>query len=130
VTNILIVEDRRRFEQALARLLGPVLVGPTIFARAASPSEAMRLLSEEGPFDLVVLDLGDSSEAGGEFVREIKALSPRTRVAVLGVADATANRVLAAWSDEIKPESAGLDEVLSSLADVVGTPLRPGHLNA
>jgi CheY-like chemotaxis protein len=130
VTNILIVEDRRRFEQALARLLGPVLVGPTIFARAASPSEAMRLLSEEGPFDLVVLDLGDSSEAGGEFVREIKALSPRTRVAVLGVADATANRVLAAWSDEIKPESAGLDEVLSSLADVVGAPLRPGHLNA
>ena len=63
-------------------------------------------------------------------MREIKALSPRTRVAVLGVADATANRVLAAWSDEIKPESAGLDEVLSSLADVVGAPLRPGHLNA
>jgi DNA-binding response OmpR family regulator len=57
--------------------------GSPKFVRATSVAEGLRLVSEEGPFDLAVVDLMLPDGDGTTVVREIKAQSPGTPVAVV-----------------------------------------------
>lgn len=116
--RILIVEDHLVFSEALRLLLGRSLderVGPAEFRRAATVAEGLRLLREDGPFDVAILDpkLPDGDGAG--VLDEIKASHPRTRVAVLCPAQDRPG-ALRAGADEAIGKETPLVEMLSHLA--------------
>jgi DNA-binding response OmpR family regulator len=111
VIRILLVEDHRFFAEAFARVLEGVLAkqhGERVTLRLAETvADGLRMFSEEGPFDLAMVDLVLPDGKGAEVVRAIKASSPETPVAVLS----------ASWdfSDGL---AAGADEGLNKTADV------------
>ncbi len=123
--NILIVEDHRFFSEALERVLAPRFRGGlggggvTMFAQAATVADGLRLASEEGPFDLAVIDLMLPDGDGTEVVREIKARSPGTKVAVLS-ADEDLSRALDAGAEEAISKSGSLDQIVATLVRLSG----------
>ena len=125
--NILIVEDHQFFAQALEHVLAPrfadrrVEAGAATFARAATVADGLRLVSEGGPFDLAVVDLMLPDGDGTEVVREIKARSPNTKVAVLSI-DEDLTRALAAGAEEAIPKSSRLDMIVATLVRLSGDP--------
>jgi CheY-like chemotaxis protein len=130
--SILIVEDHILFAEMLAVVLRPALVGdpenPGDFPRfvyAASVADGLQRFSEEGPFDLAVVDLMLPDGDGTTVVRNIKARSPGTPVAVL-TASQDFSEALAAGADEAIPKRTGVAEIVASVARIAGGPDRPG----
>ena len=90
MTRVLIVDDHYAFAEMLELALRPALAKDPgtpddypKFVRATSVAEGLRLVSEDGPFDLAVVDLMLPDGDGTTVVREIKAQSPGTPVAVV-----------------------------------------------
>jgi DNA-binding NarL/FixJ family response regulator len=130
VTNVLIVDDHHFFGEALELVLRPILAGAPdrpagspSFVRADSVAEGLRLISEDPPFDLAVVDLMWPDGNGATVVREIKTLHPDTRVAVLSASE-DLSEALAAGADEAIPKWTPLAEIVASLARLAGVPGR------
>ena len=113
--NILIVEDHILFAEMLAVVLGRALRSPSepekpgdfpIFTYATSVAEALRIVSGDRPFDLAVVDLILPDGNGTTVVRDIKARSPGTPVAVLSASE-DLSEALAAGADEAIPKRSG-----------------------
>ena len=121
-TRILIVEDHRFFSEALQMLLGRRLsdedADPVEFRGAATVDDGLRLASEEGPFDVAVVDLVLPDGDGTEVVREIKAAYPGTRVAVLSLVSDLSG-ALSAGADEAIHKSHPLEGIIEILARLV-----------
>ena len=116
--RILLVEDHRFFSDAIELLLGQRLMEarpePATFRRAATVAEGSRLARAEGPFDLAVVDLMLPDGDGTEVVREIKASSPATPVAVLSVLKDLSG-ALEAGADEVVHKDIPLLELIDVL---------------
>ena len=119
--RILMVEDHRAFSQALELLLGqglskldPAGVLPT-FSVAPTLAEGLRLASEEGPFDVAVVDLMLPDGDGTDVVRQIKSASPETRVVVLS-SSWDLSGALEAGADEVIGKMENLQETVATLA--------------
>jgi DNA-binding response OmpR family regulator len=123
VTNVLIVDDHHSFGEALELVLRSTLASSPRFARATSVAEGLRLVSRDGPFDLAVVDLMLPDGNGTTVVREIKALSPGTPVAVLSASE-DLSEALAAGADEAIRKETSLAEIVASLARLGGVPHR------
>jgi two-component system response regulator PilR (NtrC family) len=116
VTNVLIVDDHKSFAEALELVLRSTLASCPRCACATSIAEGLRLVSENGPFDLAVVDLMLPDGNGIAVVREIKAQSPGTPVAVVSAS--------AEGADEAIPKDTGFAEIVASLARLAGVPYR------
>ena len=135
MTNVLIVDDHKSFAEALELVLhstfasapGNSDVSPK-FVRAASVAEGLRLVSEDGPFDLAVVDLMLPDGNGTTVVREIKAQNPGTPVAVVSASE-DLSEALAAGADETIPKETGFAEIVASLARLAGVPHRSSPKN-
>ena len=130
MTNILIVDDHISFAEMLDFALRPALAsdpgipeGSLRFVRVSTVADGLRLFSEEGPFDLVVVDLILPDRDGTEVVREIKAQSPGTPVAVLSARQGL-SEALAAGADEVISKRAHLAEIVASLVRLARVPDR------
>ena len=119
MTNVLIVDDHHSFGEALELVLRSTLASSPRFARATSVAEGLRLVSEDRPIDLAVVDLMLPDGNGTTVVREIKALSPGTPVAVLSASE-DLSEALAAGADEAIPKWTPLAEIVTSLARLAG----------
>jgi len=131
MTSILIVEDHSYFAGALEVVLRSGLANDPAggatprFAHAPTIAEGLRLVSEDGPFELAVVDLMLPDGNGTEVVREIKASSPHTRVVVLSSMEDLSG-ALAAGADEAIPKFTPMAEVIDTLTRVAGKSRRPG----
>jgi DNA-binding response OmpR family regulator len=123
VTNVLIVDDHKSFAEALELVLRSTLAGSPRCSCAASVAEGLRLVSEDGPYDLAVVDLMLPDGNGTTVVREIKAQNPDTPVAVVSASDDLSG-ALAAGADETIPKDTGFAEIVASLARLAGVPQR------
>ena len=130
MTNVLIVDDHKSFAEALELVLRSTFASApgnsdvsSKFVRAASVAEGLRLVSEEGPFDLAVVDLMLPDGNGIAVVREIKAQSPGTPVAVVSASE-DLSEALAEGADEAIPKDTGFAEIVASLARLAGVPYR------
>jgi CheY-like chemotaxis protein len=126
VTRVLIVDDHYAFAEMLELALRPALAkdprtsdGYPRFVRATSVAEGLRLVSEEGPFDLAVVDLILPDGDGTKVVREIKTQTPGTPVAVVSASE-DLSEALAAGADEAISKRTGLAEIVASLARLLG----------
>lgn len=122
--NVLIAEGRHYFADTLEHMLRRVLADhpPRVsmrFARAVSVAEGLRLLSEDGPFDLVMVNLILPDGNGTEVVRESKVRGPNTPVAVLN-ANEDLFEAFAAGADEVIWTRASLNEIVASLLRLLG----------
>jgi DNA-binding response OmpR family regulator len=79
----------------------------------------LRLVSEDTPFDLAVVDLILPDGDGTKVVREIKAQSPGTPVVVLSASEHL-SEALAAGADEAISKRTRLAEIVASLAPLLG----------
>jgi CheY-like chemotaxis protein len=123
VTNVLIVDDHKSFAEALELVLRSTLASCPRCACATSIAEGLRLVSENGPFDLAVVDLMLPDGNGIAVVREIKAQSPGTPVAVVSASE-DLSEALAEGADEAIPKDTGFAEIVASLARLAGVPYR------
>jgi CheY-like chemotaxis protein len=126
VTNVLIVDDHYSFSEMLELVLRPALADKTgtprrspRFVYATSVAEGLRLVSEDTPFDLAVVDLILPDGDGTKVVREIKAQSPGTPVVVLSASEHL-SEALAAGADEAISKRTRLAEIVASLAPLLG----------
>ncbi len=122
------VEDHAFFSQALELVLGQRLsegaLGGATFNRATKVAEGLRLVAEEGPFDVAIVDLMLPDGNGTEVVRRIKASYPETKVAVLSsVRDLSG--ALEAGADEALGKAIPLRETIEVLARLVSVEGRP-----
>lgn len=120
------VDDHVSFAEMLELTLRPALAGDPgrsgrfpEFVRASSVAEGMRCLSEDGPFDLVVIDLILPDGDGTEVVREVKSQSAAPPVAVLS-ARQDASEALEVGADDVISKSAPLTEIVASIARLAG----------
>jgi two-component system, NarL family, response regulator DevR len=136
LTNVLIVDDHQSFAEALELVLRSTFASApgnsdvsSKFVRAASVAEGLRLVSEEGPFDLAVVDLMLPDGNGTTVVREIKARTPGTLVAVVSASE-DLSEALAAGADEAIPKETSFAEIVASLARLAGVPHQTNPKNA
>ena len=136
MTNVLIVDDHYSFSEMLELVLRPALADKTgtpgrspRVVYAVSVADALQRCSEEGPFDLAVVDLMLPDGNGTTVVREIKARSPGTPVAVLSASE-DLSEALAAGADEAIPKRSRIAEIVPSLARLAGVPDQPGTQDA
>ena len=126
--NVLIVDDHYSFSEMLELVLRPALADKTgipgrspRFVYAASVTDALQRFSEEGPFDLAVIDLILLDGDGTEVVREIKAQSPNTPVVVLSASEELLPGALAAGADEAIPKRTRLAKIVASVVRLTGS---------
>ena len=86
--RVLLVDDHDLFRTGLRTLLEEQ--GVHVVAEAASGSDAVRAVRELSP-DVVVMDLNMPGITGVEATRQIKRISPLTRVLVLTISDQDAD---------------------------------------
>ena len=136
MTNVLIVDDHQSFAEALELVLRSTFASApgnsdvsSKFVRAASVAEGLRLVSEEGPFDLAVVDLILPDGDGTKVVREIKRRSPGTPVVVLSASEHL-SEALAAGADEAISKRTRLAEIVASLARLLGIMDQSGSQDA
>ena len=126
MTRVLIVDDHYAFAEMLELALRPALAKDPgtpddypKFVRATSVAEGLRLVSEDGPFDLAVVDLILPDGDGTKVVREIKRRSPGTPVVVLSASEHL-SEALAAGADEAISKRTRLAEIVASLLRLLG----------
>jgi DNA-binding response OmpR family regulator len=129
VTNVLIVDDHKSFAEALELVLRSTLAGSPRCSCAASVAEGLRLVSEDGPYDLAVVDLMLPDGNGTTVVREIKRRSPGTPVAVLS-ASQDLSEARAAGADKAMPKMTPLEEMVACLVCLARIPDQPGTQDA
>jgi CheY-like chemotaxis protein len=136
VTRVLIVDDHYAFAEMLELALRPALAKDPgtpddypRFVRATSVAEGLRLVSEDTPFDLAVVDLILPDGDGTKVVREIKRRSPGTPVVVLSASEHL-SEALAAGADEVISKRARLAEIVASLARLLGIMDQSGSQDA
>jgi CheY-like chemotaxis protein len=127
VTRVLIVDDHYAFAEMLELVLRPALADKTgtprrspRFVYATSVAEGLRLVSEDTPFDLAVVDLILPDGDGTKVVREIKAQSPGTPVVVLSASEELLPGALAAGADEAMPKRTRLAKIVASVMRLTG----------
>lgn len=118
------VEDHAFFSGALELLLGQHLSEGrperVEFRRATTVTGGIALASEQGPFDLAIVDLMLPDGHGTEVVRHLKASSSETRVAVLSsVKDLSG--AFEAGADEAINKSTPLQEIIVILERMVSS---------
>lgn len=104
--NILVVDDEPLVRDVAARTF--LLRGFHAVA-ADSGADALRLFSEQGPFQVVILDLGMPGMNGFEVARAIKNINPKTIVILM-----------TGWAAELdtnKMRAAGIDRAISKPFD-------------
>jgi CheY-like chemotaxis protein len=123
MTSVLIVDDHYSFSEMLELVLRPALADKTgtpgrspRFVYAATVADALQRFSEEGPFDLVVVDLILLDGDGTKVVREIKAQSPNTPVVVLSASEELLPGAIAAGADDAMPKRTRLAKIVASVA--------------
>jgi len=121
VTYVLIVDDHKSFAEALQLVLHSKLAGSPKFVRASTVAEGLRLVSEEGAFDMAVIDLILPDGDGTMVVREIKSQSPGTPVAVVS-ASKDLSEPLAAGADAAISKETSFAEIVASLARLAEVP--------
>lgn len=106
-TNILVVDDEAPVREVALRAFR----GHGLRAVAAeSGSEALRLFQSEGPFEIVLCDLGMPGMNGFEVARAIKKLNPKTIVILM-----------TGWAAELdakKMREVGIDRTINKPFDV------------
>ncbi len=105
--NILVVDDEPMVRDVAARTFH--LRGFRTVA-ADSGADAVRLFSEQGPFQVVIVDLGMPGMNGFDTARAIKDLNPRTIVILM-----------TGWAAELdtkKMREAGIDRAIAKPFDV------------
>ncbi len=105
--NILVVDDEPMVRDVAARTFH--LRGFRTVA-ADSGGDALRLFAEQGPFEVVIADLGMPGMNGFETARAIKDLNPRTIVILM-----------TGWAAELDPKKmreAGIDRAIAKPFDV------------
>ena len=113
------MDDHHSFAEALELVLRSTLASCPRCACATSIAEGLRLVFENGPFDLAVVDLMLPDGNGIAVVREIKALNPGTPVAVVSASE-DLSEALAEGADEAIPKDTGFAEIVASLARLLG----------
>ena len=117
--QILMVEDHDFFSQAfefvLARRLSEERSELTRFFHARTVAEGLRAVADEGPFDLAIVDVMLPDGQGTDIVREIKASSPETPVAVLSSVEDLSG-ALEAGADEAIRKDTSLPKIVETLA--------------
>ena len=126
--RVLMVEDHVFFSQAFELVLGrrpsEGPLGSAAFHRAPTVEEGLRLFSEVGPFVLAIVDLVLPDGDGTEVVREIKASSPETPVAVLSSVEDLSG-ALAAGADEAIRKDTPLPEIIARLERLASGGAKP-----
>ncbi len=105
--NILVVDDEPMVRDVTARTF--LLRGFRTVA-ADSGADALRVFSEQGPFEVVIVDLGMVGMNGFETARAIKDLNPRTIIILM-----------TGWAAELdtkKMREAGIDRAIAKPFDV------------
>lgn len=105
--SILVVDDEPMVRDVAARTFH--LRGFRTVA-ADSGADAMRVFAEQGPFQVVIVDLGMPGMNGFETARAIKDLNPRTIVILM-----------TGWAAELDPKKmreAGIDRAIAKPFDV------------
>ena len=108
--RVLIVDDHAAFRQALAFMLDRE---PDfhVVAQAASLAEARRV---RAPFDLTLLDLMLPDGDGVDFVRELRAANPQSRIVVLTI---VGNRLRLARA--VQAGAAGVIDKLTRVGELI-----------
>jgi two-component system invasion response regulator UvrY len=83
MTKLLIVDDHEIVRDGVKRLFEEQ-PGTTIFGDASTPSEALRLASDEN-WDIILLDLSLGGRSGLDLLKELKQIRPRTPVLILSM---------------------------------------------
>jgi DNA-binding NarL/FixJ family response regulator len=106
--RVMIVEDHSAFAQALELVLGQV--DGTEVALARTLEEGRALITDSGPFDVVVLDL----------TAELRQRRPETPVAVLSARNDVDEAASKARADAAIHKDTPLPDIISSLKRLAG----------
>ena len=86
ITQVWLIEDNKHFRATLARVING-MAGIKCSRQFANAEQALSVLSGGEKPDLVLLDVGLPGINGIDAIREIKSISPTTRIIMLTVFD-------------------------------------------
>ena len=109
--KLMVVDDSMVFRNRIARLAAdPRLPRVQLVAMAENGEEALRILRDEGPFDLVLMDMQMPKMDGLEATRRLRASEQALGLSPVPVIALTAN---ASDADRQACRGAGMDDFLS-----------------
>jgi DNA-binding NarL/FixJ family response regulator len=114
--NVLLIDDHALFREGLALLLRP-LMADLVVSEASSCEEAFVLLEQQGPADLVLIDMSLPGMHGLQGIAALRTRWPSTAVVALSSADdrETVLRAIEAGALGFVPKSASAAVLLAAL---------------
>jgi len=127
VIKILVVDDHEIVRRGLRRLIEGHS-GWKVCGEAGDGKEAIEKTLALKP-DLVLMDISMPIMNGIEATRQIRRLSPETKIVILSLHDdrAIATKAKEAGADAYVVKTSPCDTVLGAMATVLGEELRPGQ---
>jgi DNA-binding NarL/FixJ family response regulator len=119
--RVLIADDHPLYREALRAIVPQAFPGACV-SEAASQSEVCALVTSDGAFDLIVLDLSLPGVAGLSCLKQVRASAPLTPVIVVSATDDphTMSQVVLAGAAGYVPKSAPRQVLIDALRAIMG----------
>jgi DNA-binding NarL/FixJ family response regulator len=119
--RVLIADDHPLYRDALRAIVPQAFPGARV-NEAGSQSEVCALVTSDGAFDLIVLDLNLPGAAGLSCLREVRASAPLTPIIVVSATDdpRTMSEVLLAGAAGYVPKAASRQVLIDALRAIMG----------
>ena len=118
--SVLVADDHWLARQALTHVLDE-LADKVRIVEAENTSELLQRTRDDGPFDLIVLDLNMPGDTPVGRLRALRDVAPNSPICVVSVSEARTDVLTCLQEGAVGyiPKSAGADEIFSTLARVI-----------
>ena len=119
--RVLIADDHPLYRDALRAIVPQAFPGACV-SEAGSQGEVCALVTSDGPFDLIVLDLHLPGAAGLSCLRQVRAGAPLTPIIVVSATDDphTMSEVVLAGAAGYVPKAAPRQVLIDALRAIMG----------
>jgi DNA-binding NarL/FixJ family response regulator len=119
--RVLIADDHPLYRDALRAIVPQAFPGACV-SEAGSQSEVCALVTSDGPFDLIVLDLNLPGAAGLSCLKQVRASAPLTPIIVVSATDdpRTMSEVVLAGAAGYVPKAAPRQVLIDALRAIMG----------
>ena len=119
--RVLIADDHPLYRDALRAIVPQAFPGACV-SEAGSQSEVCALVTSDGPFDLIVLDLNLPGAAGLSCLKQARASAPLTPIIVVSATDDphTMSEVVLAGAAGYVPKAAPRQVLIDALRAIMG----------
>jgi len=121
VKRVLIADDHPLYRDALGAIVPQAFPGACV-SEAGSQSEVCAVVTSDGPFDLIVLDLNLPGAAGLSCLKQVRASAPLTPIIVVSATDdpRTMSEVVLAGAAGYVPKAAPRQVLIDALRAIMG----------